>query len=31
MTSIPGGVGVVTNAMLFSNLLKAMRLQQVIR
>jgi methylenetetrahydrofolate dehydrogenase (NADP+)/methenyltetrahydrofolate cyclohydrolase len=31
VTSVPGGVGVVTNAMLFSNLLKAMRLQQVIR
>jgi methylenetetrahydrofolate dehydrogenase (NADP+) / methenyltetrahydrofolate cyclohydrolase len=29
VTSVPGGVGVVTNAMLFSNLLKAMRLQQV--
>lgn len=31
VTAVPGGVGVVTNAMLFSNLLKAMRLQQVIR
>jgi len=31
VTSVPGGVGVVTNAMLFSNLLKAMRLQQVAR
>jgi 5,10-methylene-tetrahydrofolate dehydrogenase/methenyl tetrahydrofolate cyclohydrolase len=30
VTSVPGGVGVVTNAMLFSNLLK-LRLQQVIR
>jgi methylenetetrahydrofolate dehydrogenase (NADP+)/methenyltetrahydrofolate cyclohydrolase len=31
VTSVPGGVGVVTNAMLFSNLLKALRLQQVAR
>jgi methylenetetrahydrofolate dehydrogenase (NADP+)/methenyltetrahydrofolate cyclohydrolase len=29
VTSVPGGVGVVTNSMLFSNLLKAIRLQQV--
>jgi methylenetetrahydrofolate dehydrogenase (NADP+)/methenyltetrahydrofolate cyclohydrolase len=31
VTAVPGGVGVVTNAMLFSNLLKAIRLQQVIQ
>jgi methylenetetrahydrofolate dehydrogenase (NADP+)/methenyltetrahydrofolate cyclohydrolase len=29
VTSVPGGVGVATNAMLFSNLMKAIRLQQV--
>ena len=28
VTSVPGGVGIVTNAMVFSNLLKAIRLQQ---
>jgi methylenetetrahydrofolate dehydrogenase (NADP+) / methenyltetrahydrofolate cyclohydrolase len=31
VTPVPGGVGVMTNAMLFSNLLKALRLQQVSR
>ena len=29
VTPVPGGVGGVTNAMIFSNLLKAMRLQRI--